>query len=429
MKILALAVLVLVPWMAAPAQDSLTVHDVLRQVMANNPAMRQAEYGVEASRSRVSQSEAAYLPVIDVDASYVRIGPVPSIGFGGLVFKLFPENNYDGHVAGRYTLYDFGRRKAELDLTSSLERIAADGVGISRENLSYQSMRLFYTVLFLQESEKVQDEEIQTLGQHLNAAQDRERAGSATSFDVLTTRVRVAEAQQRWTGIENALEKQRSALRQLMGTPLGTPLLLSGTFDAGTTLAPFDSLIALAERQRPDLQMAQDAAVAANLRVRARTTEDLPALRLLASYGVKNGYIPNLDVLRGNWTVGVQAQLPLLDGGRTKHQVEEAEWNLRAADEHKREVDLQVRAEIEQSLADLDAARASMGISRLQVAQAQEAFDLAQRRYDSGSSTNLDLLDAATRLAQAKLGYLQARYMYMLGTIELGHATGGTTSD
>ena len=424
MRFFLLTALLCSPLAFASGQDSLTVESVLDQVLKNNPSIQQSEFNLEASKARVGEAESSYLPSFDVDASYVRLGPVPTIGFGGLVFKLYPENNYDGHVSGRYTLYDFGMRSAAVDLSQSMVRLSADGVDAVRENLRYQTTRLFYTILFLQESGRVQDEEIETLNEHLRIAQEKERTGSATSFDVLTTRVRVGEAQKQRTDIRNALEKQQATLRQLMGLPAGSPIDLSGTFDTDTSSASVDRLLDLAAVQRPDLRLARDQEAAAQMRVRSRAAADRPVLRLHAMYGVKNGYIPNLDVLRGNWNLGVQAQVPLLDGGRTSHQVEEAEWELRAAAERVREVSLKVRADIEQALSDFDAARVSTEISRLQTMQARDAYDLARRRYDAGSSTNLDVLDAATRLAQSRLGFLRARYQLRLAVAELQHVSG-----
>ena len=46
----------------------------------------------------------------------------------------------------------------------------------------------------------------------------------------------------------------------------------------------------------------------------------------------------------------------------------------------------------------------------------------ARYRYDVG--TNLDVLDAETQLAQARLALVQAEYNYTLGQYQLRRATG-----
>ncbi len=139
---------------------------------------------------------------------------------------------------------------------------------------------------------------------------------------------------------------------------------------------------------------------------------------------MKNGFIPNLDIWRGNWVAGAMLEVPLYDGGRSSGQEQEAEAMFLAAQEHRREVELQVRADVEQSVADLTAAEEKLSIAELQVVQAESAVRLARTKYDTGSMTNLDLLDSETAESAARLGHLQALYRYKLGRYELLRATG-----
>ena len=37
-------------------------------------------------------------------------------------------------------------------------------------------------------------------------------------------------------------------------------------------------------------------------------------LGLFANYGFKNGYEPNIEVLRGNWAAGLNAKIPIFNG-------------------------------------------------------------------------------------------------------------------
>jgi len=73
---------------------------------------------------------------------------------------------------------------------------------LTKTNLSLQTIRVFYTIILLQKSMKVQDEQIEALNQHLSVTQKRVAAGTATSFDVLTTQVRVAGAQNQKVDIQ-----------------------------------------------------------------------------------------------------------------------------------------------------------------------------------------------------------------------------------
>ena len=65
-----------------------------------------------------------------------------------------------------------------------------------------------------------------------------------------------------------------------------------------------------------------------------------------------------------------------------------------------------------------------MQISQVQLQQAQDAVAIARTRYETGSITNLDLLDAETAESTAKLTSLQTLYRFILSKYELERATG-----
>ena len=58
------------------------------------------------------------------------------------------------------------------------------------------------------------------------------------------------------------------------------------------------------------------------------------------------------------------------------------------------------------------------------VEQAKSAVEQARIRYQAGTVTNLDLLDAETSLSQAELMQIQALYQFVVSRYELGQAVG-----
>jgi len=420
-----IAVFVLALLHSGFAQDSLTVDQAVQLVLQNHPAIAQATQNVRSSEARVLQTSSATLPDISIEASYTRIGPVPELSFPGFgVFKLFPENNYDAHIGGLYTLYDFGKLDAALALGNSQVQTATDAVELTKNRLAYQTIRTFYSILFLQQCLRVADDQVHTLFQHLDLAQKKLDTGTATSFDVLTTQVRAGAAQNQKLELENTLRKQQSVLQQLLGVNPGAPLHLKGEFSAPSLSLNPDSLLHEAFNRRKEVKLAADAEKSAELQLKLAATGKMPSFRMNVSWGGKNGYIPNLDVIRGNWVAGVHMQVPVFNGNRTSHQQEEAQAGIQAALEHVKEVDHQVRAEVDQAVSDVSAALAAMQISELQVRQAREAVSIANTRYKIGAVTNLDLLDAETAESGAKLAQAQALYNYVISNYELKQAIG-----
>ena len=410
---------------ASLAQDTLTVDQVLRRVLETHPAITQAEQNTHAAEARVLQSASALSPEVSTEASYAFLAPIAKLAFPGLgEFKLYPASNYDAHIGGRYTVYDFGKADAAVDLSKSRVQTSRDAGELTKSTLTFQAIRVFYAILLLEKSIGVQNEQIDALRQHIDITQRRVSAGTATSFDVLTTQVRLAAAQNQKIDLETAAARQRAMLSQLLGLPAGSAVHVRGNFEQTSTPLNNDSLLQTAIRQRAELKLAQDAGLSAGLQEKAASLGNRPSLKVNLTYGLKNGYIPDLDVLRGNWVAAVKAEVPIFDGGRTDHQQEEARALVLAEEARQRDMQRQIRSDVEQAVTEVQSAASKIPISELQVQQAKEAVSIAKSRYEIGTVTNLDLLDAQTAESTARLGNLQALYKLILSKYELQRAIG-----
>lgn len=406
------------------AQDTLTVERAVQQVLKTHPALEQAAANVRAAEARTALSKSAQAPNISALAQYTRIGPIPSVMFGTENFFFAPDNNYDGHISADYTVYDFGKTGSGIDLAQSRTQSSRDAIDLTRTSLALQTIRTFYTIVFLQSSIGVQEEQISALKQHLVVTQKRVTDGSATNYDVLTTKVRVAAAENQKVDIQNASEKQYSVLRQLLGVASNAQLNISGSFSETHIALDNDSLINVSQSKRTEMKIARDAERTAVLQQRLSEMNDLPSLNIFGNYGIKNGLYPNLDAWRGNWAIGAVAAIPIFNGNRSGHQVEESRAMLEAEQAHTSNTSNQIRSEVEQAIADVHATETKVEISKIQLQQAYEAVILARTKYQTGSLTNLDLLDAETAESEAKLTNLQALFQFTISKYNLQQATG-----
>ena len=405
--------------------DSLSVHEAVRQVIDHHPMVEQATHAVEASLARVEQSRSSYYPTSDIGLSYVRLGPVAELAFPGLgEFKLFPENNYDEHISVKQTVYDFGKTSSSVELKQQAVEGLRDNVTLARTSLAFQTIQAFYAILFLRQSADVQQQQIGALNEHLVIARKKVQAGTATDFDLLTTQVRIAAARNRRLDILNELRKQEATFRRLLGLSSDAEIRLRGDFSSSPIPLNMDSLMNVALNQRTELKQARDEEKVAELQERVAASRDMPTVEVNLAYGLKNGYIPNLDVLRGNWVVGLDVDVPIFNGFRTRAEEDEAIAGRLVSEARTSDVERLVRAEVQQAVSDMRTSADKIETSTLQVDQAQQALDIATVRYESGVITNLDLIDAETALAQARLGHLQALFDYVISSTRLGRAVG-----
>jgi outer membrane protein len=404
--------------------DSLTLQQAVKLTLTNQPLLKQAAEEINAAEAKIKEQNSYYYPRVNGNISYTRIGPIPTIEFGGIGFTLAPDNNYDAHISASQLVYDFGKRDALLDLVKSYKLSSEDKLNLIKNNLSYQAVQAFYTILFTEKSIKVKDEQINTLKKHIELANKKVQSGSATDFDVLTTEVRVASAENQKIDLENALYKEKIYLKSLLGWSSDKELNLSGKFKIDTSLFNSESLIQEAFQKRVEMKLARDAEKSAMVTKQVASLTDKPTLSIIASYGFKNGYEPNLDVLRGNWAAGINASIPIFNGNLRDAKVEEADANLKSSSAKILELERTIKSQVEQAATNLKASRSKIKTSELQVKQAKDAVSRAEVRYRDGVITNLDLIDAETSLAEAELLRLRVSYENIVNTYSLMQAVG-----
>ncbi|MGE5498110.1 MAG: TolC family protein [Syntrophothermus sp.] len=393
--------------------------------LQNQPVIRQAEKQVEAAGARVNQANTFYSPNVEASASYFRIGPVPEFELpGGLSMAIAPENNYDAHISLQHTLYDFGRRDAQTALAGSLKNTASDNVEVYKSNLTYQTIQVFYSILFLKESIRVKDQQLDNLSQHLQITEARIKSGTATDFDLTTTQTRAAAVRTQRIDIQNELQKQEITLRNLMGFKDSEPLNLKGELSYSDLMVNPDSLFNAAENQRNEMKLAKDAEETAARQKTAAGLTDMPSVAVAANYGIKNGFEPNIYALRGNWAAGLVFRYPVYNGKRAVTLEEEAEANLESAKNHTRDVEQSINAEIKRAVSDLKSAQEQVQTAHVQAEHAQKALQRAELQYRDGIISNMDLLDVQTALTEARLSELQVAYKNILSGYLIKRAAG-----
>ena len=409
------------------ASDSLTLGGTVQAVLDANPGITNLTELANAASSRLSQSQAGFLPQITGTATYTRLDPVSKVAFGNDVLSFVPNNNFDAHLTAQYSLLDFGKRNATTNLSRSQVQTAQDNIVVARRDLAFSAAQVYYNILFARESIQVQDEQIASLVAHRNEMQKRVEAGVSTKFDVTTTDVRITQAQNTKLDLQNQLRNQQVQLARLLHKPQQADIPVKGRLDYKPQPVDLEAELTKASQNRPEVKLSKDAEATAELQAKLIERSNMPSLGVGAQVGGKNGYIlPNVAItdIRFN-TVGVaQLSVPIYDGGKNRKQRVEAVANYRSAVARTQDTQEQIRADVRQAANNMEFSQARYDNALQQVAQATDALTRARGRYRYGVGQNLDVLDAETQLAQSRLARAQAMYNYTLGQYQLRRATG-----
>lgn len=422
-----MVVILFLPWMVYGNDvnsNILTLDQAVKLTLKNNLLIKKINEDVMAANTGIKIAESSYFPIVNGEVSYNYMGPSQNINLGpGMNFSLFPENNYNFQISAVYTLYEFGKRKKMVELAKLKAEESQTSLNQIKIDLAYQTIEVFYSVLFLQKQLDVLNEQIHDLKRHLDFVTQRKLTGSATPYDVLNTKVRLAQVKSKLIDIQNSYKKQKIALELLTGMKFNTLSKVIGNFDDSKIEIDIQSLLVKALKNRPEVRQAFLSANIADLNTQIASLKNMPTISTYVLYGFKNGLLPDVDNISAHWSVGIKMDVPIFnETNKTQKMV--IDKNYSAAQQNINYIKSLIKSQIEQSVNDLKAREAQIESSQIQLNQAKELLKIAKIKYGIGLITNLEYLDTQTSVKQAKLGYLSALYNYVLSKYRLKKTVG-----
>jgi outer membrane protein TolC len=392
------------------ATDSLELTPLINKVIQTYPTIQQAAEALTAADLKIELARSAYLPNATATGSFAHIGPVPSLTLPNIgSFSLAPHNPLNASLNINQTITDFGKTKKSIEYEEKSKQLTSLGMDQIKQKMSLAVIGCFYNMLFYQEAVSIKDQQLTTLGQHLKNVEKKVETGSATQYEILSTKVRISNVESQKTDVITALSFQNSYLNMLLGENATSQHRVKNALR--TELIPFgeDSLIKIALNNRNEMKIVEKKMIVSQAYQDLIKKHENPVLSAFATGGWKNGYIPELEKSKANYVVGLSLQISIFDATRTSLNTQLAGSALRSIGQ---EVDLTKRTitnEVMESINSLKAAISKTELFEMQLSQAKKALELAELKYKSGTLTNLDLLDAENAVSESSLLYLKAR--------------------
>jgi len=324
------------------------------------------------------------------------------------------------------SIYDFGKTDKNVTFEKQNREMVGFSIELLKQKLSGMMIGNYYSLVFLQEAIKIKDEELTTLNEHLQFVQKKAATGSATNYEILTTKVRISAIENQKTDLLNALEIQQGQLNSFLGKTQGTKLMVKNELVFSQVLATNDSLFSFAFDHRNEMKIARQKNTLADTRLKMVNSQNNPSLNFFGSGGFKNGYFNDRfeDVGKLNFAVGIGIKVPLFDANRSKYNKIQAKSDIQG---NLQETELARRTivnEVVECKANALSAQKKVHQSELQLEQAEQAFSLAETNFKAGAITNLDMLDSSTSVAESRLALLKTKIDYSVSVLKLKIALG-----
>jgi len=399
-----------------PADAAYGILDVVDLALCRNPTTREAWSYARVQAARVGLAQSDFLPGLDgqVSASRARIDSQTA-------------SQRNASLTLSWLLYDFGARSANLEIARQVLSAASSTLDATVQSVFLNAVQAYYNTQAARAAVTAARESEKASRESLTAAEVRYRVGTGPPADRLQAQTAWSQATLTRIRAEGVLRNAFGRLANVMGLDANQRLLLdeipSVTPDASFT-GDVAALIDEARARRPELKAAEAELRAAEAGVDYARATGLPTLSLSA--GPQWTDLGSASA-NGN-SIGLTVNLPIFSGFNTTYRVRAAAAQTEVQSARRDNVRQQVALDVWEAYQSLSTATQTIRTTADLLASAEHSERVALGRYKAGVGNILDVLNAQSALANARLQRIQAMLDWHVSRAALARAIGSLDS-
>lgn len=437
-----LADAVLLNRVAAAEGDEYGLVEIARMSIEQNQDLLAETYGVQAGLEEIARARANLLPQVGASAGHTVRKDSPSVSAG-----IFAERSSDASISVNQLLYS-DAAAGNLRIQKAIQESRLASLDEFKLDVVLAATTSYYAVLNARSQLAVQENNLRISQANLELAENRVSIGSSTAADVYRWQAEVARAQVLVLNQRAAESQAYETLSRVLHKPQGVRLALrEASFDEPfvMTREEFDQLVKSpadyatfsrfyidrALRQAPELKQ-----LSAQIAAKRRDLISQKRSYWLPDFSVSGGYTSNLGQSGlgagpsagedlNDWSVGIQATLPLFSGGLKKANVSRASYELRQLESLRLSAAERVEESVRNQLHAVQAAYAQIQLTAIAAEASLKNFELVSDAYARGVVNVLELLDAQETSLTATAASAESLYFFLAEIMVLQRAVGG----
>lgn len=326
-------------------------------------------------------------------------------------------------------LYTWGQIGAAIKGAEVGLLTADDQLRLFRQAVRRDVTAAFYDILLAKELLVIARQNHEQRQRHLDEAQRKFEAGLATDYDVLASQVALANALPEVIRSDNLVRTARERLGLLLGRD-GRFLDVTGGLASDVTAYPgYDEPLGQALKFRPELMDLRHRQQMAGYLVEVYDAGDKPRVDLQASYGQRNMDVYTTSEEGTTGMAGVFLTWPIFDGLKTRGKVSQARSDHQRLKIEEAQLKDNIGLQVTEAVNKVEeSGEIVKGLSGT-VDQARRLLFMAEKGFEYGVKTRLEVDDAQLNLQQAQGNLARAQRDYLVAKVTLVWVTGTLGED
>lgn len=403
----------------------LTLDEALKIALSDNPIIKVADQDIELKKVSAKEAWQSLLPTVDLNGTITYTIKTATMNIGGNQVKMGNDasNTWNGALNISLPVYAPAVYRT-MKMTQDDIALAAEKSRASRLDLINQVTKAYYQLMLAQDSYAVLQKSYNYSEENYKVVKAKYEQGSVSEYDKISAEVQMRNIKPNVVAAANAVNLAKTQMKVLLG--IGDPELEVQIQDNlknyEQIVHEHDPLQQVSLEQNTTLRQFNFNQKMLDHSLRIQKSSFIPTLALNYQYQYQALFNQNFQFWNYNWTpsstVALTLSIPLYHADNfTKMKTTRIQMQQLA--ENRLNTERQLNMQVQTYLDNMQASNEQMASNKESVAQAEKGLLIAQKRYDVGRGTILELNSSEVALTQAELTYNQAIYDYLTARADL----------
>lgn len=409
------------------AQQRLSLKDAINYALENKADAKKAKLSVENSEHLIGEVRSRALPQISAQGN-LTLNPIlqqMALTMNGesMIIEMGQKWTAVGGVHLTQNLFDYSVFTG-LKAAKTTREFYKVNEQLTQEQVIEAVAKNYYQIFITKQKLETVNETLENTTKVQNTVQGLLDNGLAKKVDLDRIKVTVVNLNSSKQQLENAVKLQENSLKFLIGMQIDNPIeLVEESIEVTPVLMESPNVKQLTQYQALEVQKQL-----LEYNKESYKAAYYPTLSLSGNYsyqGLGNKFpLSNYKPADGLYwmdfaSVGLNLNIPIFTGFRTRSQVRQAQNQLDVLEVDMKETEQALNLAFENSKTQINNSVITIENQKENVKLAQDVLDNTQNNYINGLATLTDLIEAENALADAKNNYSNALLEYKVAEIEL----------
>ena len=415
--------------LGAMAQEklTLTLDQAIEIALSDNPTIQVAEKSVELKRVSNKETALGLLPEASLSGAYTRTIKKQTMVMNGMKFQVGIPNQYQGGLSVSLPIFAPTLYKS-MRLTKTDVELAVEQARSSKQDLVNQVTKAFYQTLLAQDSYAVLEKSFAQSEENFRIVNAKFEQGRVSEFDKISAEVQMRNLQPSVISARNAVELSKLQLLVLMNIEPETEIELQGSLTdyeesvyAGVLTADTNSLKSNSTLLQLDMNAKM---LRQTLSLNKQNFAPIVALQFNYMYTCMANDFKFKDYEWNPYSnVSLSVSIPLFKYSNFSN-VKKTNIQISQLMQNRDYTARQLAMQQQSYLNSMAASAEQVSSNKEAITQAEKGRAIAEKLYEVGRGTILELNSAEVALTQAQLTYAQSIFDYLSAKADLDKLQG-----